>query len=92
MTLAPLVPACAQSATNAVQPLSLADAKRLACERNWDLLAAQSSVDAATAQLLMAKEFWMAVSKQGHRWIHAHIAEARGHGWICQPGLWNKQP
>ena len=44
-------------ATNAVQPLSLADAKRLAFERNWDLLAAKSGVDAATAQLLMVKEF-----------------------------------
>jgi cobalt-zinc-cadmium efflux system outer membrane protein len=52
-----LVSAGAQSATNAVQPLSLADAKRLAFERNWDLLAAQSGVDAATAQLLVAKEF-----------------------------------
>ena len=57
MTLALLVPAGAQTATNAVQPLSLADAKRLAFERNWDLLAAQSGVDAATAQLLVAKEF-----------------------------------
>ena len=57
MMLAGLVPASAQSATNAVQPLSLADAKRLACERNWDLLAARSGVDAATAQLLIAKEF-----------------------------------
>jgi len=57
MMLARLVPVSAQSATNAVQPLSLADAKRLACERNWDLLAAKSGVDAATAQLLMAKEF-----------------------------------
>ena len=37
--------------------LSLADARRLAFERNWDLLAAKSGVDAATAQLLVAKEF-----------------------------------
>jgi cobalt-zinc-cadmium efflux system outer membrane protein len=37
--------------------LSLAEARRLALERNWDLLAARSSVDAATAQLLMAREF-----------------------------------
>ena len=37
--------------------LSLPEARRLAFERNWDLLAAQSGVDAATAQLLIAKEF-----------------------------------
>ena len=33
------------------------DAKRLAYERNWDLLAAQSGLDTATAQFLVAREF-----------------------------------
>ncbi|HTB82199.1 MAG TPA: TolC family protein [Candidatus Sulfotelmatobacter sp.] len=37
--------------------LSLADAKQMATERNWDLLAAKSGVDAAQAQLIVAKEF-----------------------------------
>jgi cobalt-zinc-cadmium efflux system outer membrane protein len=37
--------------------LSLADARQMASERNWDLLAAKSGVDAATAQLLIAQEF-----------------------------------
>jgi cobalt-zinc-cadmium efflux system outer membrane protein len=37
--------------------LSLADAQRVAFERNWDLLAARSDVDAATAQKIIAKEF-----------------------------------
>lgn len=37
--------------------LTLDDAKRLAFERNWDLLAAKSGVDAATAQWLVTKEF-----------------------------------
>jgi cobalt-zinc-cadmium efflux system outer membrane protein len=37
--------------------LSLADAKRLAFERNWDLLAAKSGIEAAQAQLLVAREF-----------------------------------
>jgi len=37
--------------------LSLAQAKEVAFQRNWDLLAAKSGVDAATAQLLIAKEF-----------------------------------
>ncbi|HEY0456948.1 MAG TPA: TolC family protein [Verrucomicrobiae bacterium] len=37
--------------------LTLADAKRQAFERNWDLLAAQSDVDIATAQKIVAREF-----------------------------------
>jgi len=37
--------------------LSLADARQMATERNWDLLAAKSGVDAAQAQLIIAKEF-----------------------------------
>ena len=47
----------AQSEIASTNTLSLADAKRCAFERNWDLLAAKSGVDAATAQLLAAKEF-----------------------------------
>lgn len=50
-------PGLAQSNLAATNTLSLADAERLAYERNWDLLAAKSGVDAATAQLLVAKEF-----------------------------------
>ena len=46
-----------QSDVAATNTLSLAEAKRLAFERNWDLLAAKSGVDAATAQLLVAREF-----------------------------------
>ncbi len=37
--------------------LTLAEAKRFAFERNWDLLAAKSGIDAAEAQLIVAKEF-----------------------------------
>ena len=37
--------------------LTLADAKSLAFERNWDLLAAKSGIAAAEAQLIVAKEF-----------------------------------
>ena len=47
----------AQGALTATNALSLADASRLAYERNWDLLAAKSGVDTATAQMLVAKEF-----------------------------------
>jgi cobalt-zinc-cadmium efflux system outer membrane protein len=37
--------------------LTLADAKRIAFQRNWDLLAARSDVDAATAQRIVSREF-----------------------------------
>lgn len=37
--------------------LSLADAERLAFAHNWDLLAAQSGVDLATAQRIVSHEF-----------------------------------
>jgi outer membrane protein, heavy metal efflux system len=48
------LPRVARSQTNL---LSLADAKRVALEQNWDLLAAKSGVDSATAQLIITKEF-----------------------------------
>jgi cobalt-zinc-cadmium efflux system outer membrane protein len=47
----------AQNDFAATNTLSLADAKRLAFEHNWDLLAAKSGIDAAQAQLIVAKEF-----------------------------------
>jgi len=47
----------AQSDLAATNTLSLADAKRTAFERNWDLLAAKSGIDAAQAQLIVAREF-----------------------------------
>ena len=37
--------------------LTLAEAKQFAFQRNWNLLAAKAGVDAATAQLIIAKEF-----------------------------------
>jgi cobalt-zinc-cadmium efflux system outer membrane protein len=37
--------------------LSLAEAKRVAFERNWDLLAAKANVDQAVAQSIVAHEF-----------------------------------
>lgn len=49
------------TATNAVTSglaaLSLADAKTISFQRNWDLLAAKSGIDVAQAQLIVAKEF-----------------------------------
>lgn len=49
--------AVAQGDLPATPALSLAAAKRMAFERNWDLLAAKTGVDAATAQWLVAREF-----------------------------------
>jgi cobalt-zinc-cadmium efflux system outer membrane protein len=37
--------------------LALADARRTAFQRNWDLLAAKSGIDAAQAQVIVAREF-----------------------------------
>jgi cobalt-zinc-cadmium efflux system outer membrane protein len=37
--------------------LTLEEARRIAFDRNWDLLAAKSGIDSATAQLIIAKEF-----------------------------------
>ena len=39
--------------------------------------------------LLRDQRFWIALSKQGHRWVHEHHAEARRLGFLCQPGEWN---
>jgi cobalt-zinc-cadmium efflux system outer membrane protein len=47
----------AQGDLPATNTLSLAEAKRTAFERNWDLLAAKSGIDAAQAQLIVAREF-----------------------------------
>ena len=37
--------------------LALADARKTAFQRNWDLLAAKSGIDAAQAQVIVAREF-----------------------------------
>src|ERR1017187_1573522 len=47
----------AQNDYAATNTLSLTEARNIAFERNWDLLAAKSGMDAATASLLVAKEF-----------------------------------
>ena len=40
--------------------------------------------------LLRDQRHWLAVSKQGHYWIHSPITEARRRGFICAQGDWNK--
>jgi len=53
--------ATAQNSASAVEPaapvLSLADARQTAFLNNWDLLAAKSDVDLATAQRFVARQF-----------------------------------
>jgi outer membrane protein, heavy metal efflux system len=54
----PASPAAASASVEAApERLSLAEAQRIAFQKNWDLLAAKAGMDAATAQLLVAKEF-----------------------------------
>jgi outer membrane protein, heavy metal efflux system len=47
----------AQSVLAATNTLSFEDAKQIAFECNWDLLVAKRGIDAAQAQLIVAKEF-----------------------------------
>jgi hypothetical protein len=41
-----------------------------------------------TGSLLLDKRGWIAVSKQGHRWVHQNVQKARELGFICDRGLW----
>jgi hypothetical protein len=41
--------------------------------------------------LLMDKTWWMAISKQGHRWVHQHPRQAAERGWLAGMGEWNRQ-
>lgn len=52
-----LAPQSDAATTDSLPTLTLAVARRLAYERNWDLLAARSEVDAATARRIVAREF-----------------------------------
>jgi len=69
----------------ATNTLSLADAKRAAFERNWDLLAAQSGIDAAQAQLIVAREFPNPTASVST----AKIGD-RESGTILGNGLWER--
>jgi len=33
-------------------------------------------------EMLLDQEFWLAVSREGHDWIHAHPEIAREEGWL----------
>jgi len=42
--------------------------------------------------LLTDTRYFLAVSKQGHRWIHEHPDRARALGFLCAKGQWNENP
>ena len=67
------------------QWLSLADARRISFQRNWDLLAAKSGIDAATAQLIVSKEFPNPTASWATYRIGAH-----DNGTFLGNGLWER--
>ena len=73
------------STDGVAQTLSLAAARRVAFERNWDLLAARSGMDAATAQLIVAKEF----PNPTFSWYTAKI-DPRGNSTPLGNSFWNR--
>jgi cobalt-zinc-cadmium efflux system outer membrane protein len=75
----------AQNDFTATNMLSLADAKRIAFERNWDLLAAKSGIDAAQAQLIVSKEF----PNPTFSYSTAKIGSEEG-GTSLGNGLWSR--
>lgn len=77
------IPSPLSAATN--QLLSLADARRLSFQQNWDLLAAKSGIDAAAAQLIVSKEFPNPTAS----WTTARIG-AHDNGTILGNGMWER--
>ena len=75
----------AQNDSAPTNTLSLADAKHIAFERNWDLLAAKSGTDAAQAQLIVAKEF----PNPTFSYSTAKIGSQEG-GTSLGNGLWSR--
>jgi cobalt-zinc-cadmium efflux system outer membrane protein len=74
------------AATNApAQRLNLAQAKEISFEKNWDLLAAKSGIDAATAQLIVAREFPNPTAS----WSTAYIG-SREAGTTMGNGIWQR--
>ena len=42
--------------------------------------------------LLIDRRFWLAVSAEGHTWIHANPQLACKQGWLAPIGKWNTPP
>jgi outer membrane protein, heavy metal efflux system len=74
------------AATNApATQLSLAQAKEIAFERNWDLLAAKSGIDSATAQLIVSKEFPNPIASLSTAYIGNY-----NNGTVMGNGVWER--
>lgn len=72
--------------TNAPAPtLTLSQAKEISFEKNWDLLAARSGIDAASAQLIVAKEFPNPTASISTAYIGAYEA-----GTTMGNGIWER--
>lgn len=41
-----------------------------------------------SGEALLDTRYWLPVSRQGHRWIHDHPAEAAQRGWLASKGQW----
>ena len=39
-------------------------------------------INGRIGDLLTDEQYWLAVSTEGHRWIHENVNEARKKGWI----------
>ncbi|MDQ6632782.1 MAG: TolC family protein [Verrucomicrobiota bacterium] len=75
------------NASASAKAFSLAQAKQIAFQNNWDLLAAKSGVDLATAQKIVSKEFTnptLAASVQKINFDNHSSSTARGNG------LWDR--
>ena len=75
----------ADTAASDKRNLGLDEVRRTAFERNWDLLAAKSGVDLATAQLIVAKEFPNPTAS----WSTARIG-SHDSGTPAGNDLWNR--
>ncbi len=81
LALAALLLAGIHCAAAPAAQLSLSEVKRIAFERNWDLLTAQSGIDAATAQFIVTKEFPNPVASLNVTKLATHqIATTEGNG------------
>lgn len=68
-----------------VRVLSLAQAREISFEKNWDLLAVKSGIDSASAQLIIAKEFPNPIASLSTYKIGTYEAStAQGNG------VWNR--
>jgi cobalt-zinc-cadmium efflux system outer membrane protein len=79
------LPLSSVSGDDLPQRLSLVEAQQIAFQRNWDLLAAKSGIDSATAQLLVAKEF----PNPAFSFSSARI-DPRGNGTPLGNSIWNR--